>query len=548
MTASNDHVGTAIQQRPVYYVKYYPELKTATGSEKTAILIDRLEYWFALKPDGFYKFFEPCDHPCYRKGDSWLEEISLNRRAFTRVFSHVGTRYPSKTAFFATKDKFQGKLYALYYERTRNQTHFLRNHEVANAFITKAFAIDAEENLEPSQEPHFDAGQNIQSPNVSSQSVPFKSGNIVQFRKDENCSKPLEASKQKAYSRKSKAAQKKEPIPDSSKQYSSKPSDASATGEKMKKIWIEEVGELDRCQDKPGLCLQLENALRLSFAGQIERWRRYCRMIASSKFLMGETGNKDFRKAWISWVIKPATVERILAGEFVLGDRSSKLDTAITNQREQLRWLQQDQEGLVSSLDSLKHTLRREQRQAINQRIAEFTQEEEAKLKQSFAEQAQQRSDFVGEEFRKSGWQNAHIPMMYRFERDQKVSEQLFGMTFDDRLAKLYQTDTRALQLTEELKEQEEQIAQAKAELSQLVQEHELTVAMSPVGYGQASSNKELAETDEDCGPTLKSSPEKASDHQVTAMPKSQSTQPAKSLGDSMQAVLAAQKASTNSI
>ena len=109
MTASNDLKSTVINQRPTYYVKYYPELKTATGSERTAILVDRLEYWFTIKPDGFYKFYEPCAHPCYRKGDSWLEEINLYRRAFTRAFDGIGIRYNSKTEFLAASDKFQGK-------------------------------------------------------------------------------------------------------------------------------------------------------------------------------------------------------------------------------------------------------------------------------------------------------------------------------------------------------------------------------------------------------------------------------------------------------
>ncbi len=55
-----------------YYVKYHPEIQQALGSEKAAILMDRLEYWFQIKPEGFYKFYEPCKHPLYRPGDSWL--------------------------------------------------------------------------------------------------------------------------------------------------------------------------------------------------------------------------------------------------------------------------------------------------------------------------------------------------------------------------------------------------------------------------------------------------------------------------------------------
>src|SRR3546814_16068411 len=56
------------------------------------------------------------------------------------------------------------------------------------------------------------------------------------------------------------------------------------------------------------------------FKSSLEEWRAYCRKIASSKFLMGEKKNTNF-KAKLSWAAQCETYERIQAGEFTLGDR-----------------------------------------------------------------------------------------------------------------------------------------------------------------------------------------------------------------------------------
>ena len=43
-------------------IPYVKELRAITGSMEGCILMQQLDYWFALKPDGFYKFLEPV-HP-----------------------------------------------------------------------------------------------------------------------------------------------------------------------------------------------------------------------------------------------------------------------------------------------------------------------------------------------------------------------------------------------------------------------------------------------------------------------------------------------------
>ena len=41
-------------------VPYIKELRQLSGSVTASILMQQLDYWFEKKPNGFYKFLEPC--------------------------------------------------------------------------------------------------------------------------------------------------------------------------------------------------------------------------------------------------------------------------------------------------------------------------------------------------------------------------------------------------------------------------------------------------------------------------------------------------------
>src|SRR5690606_33998098 len=87
----------------------------------------------------------------------------------------------------------------------------------------------------------------------------------------------------------------------------------------MKNIWNEEIGEAEVSHLTSTLISRLNYAYTVIFQSSLENWGVYCRKIASSKFLMGESRNKTFQKVWITWAIKPESYERIQAGEFTLG-------------------------------------------------------------------------------------------------------------------------------------------------------------------------------------------------------------------------------------
>lgn len=116
-------------------IPYVKQLRPHAGSIAACVVMQQLEYWFDKKPEGFYKFMEPCAHKEYREGDSWLEELGTSPDEFRTSFDKVGIRYTSKTAFEASGDKFQDKFYCSYYDKREGRTWYFRNDEKVDAML-----------------------------------------------------------------------------------------------------------------------------------------------------------------------------------------------------------------------------------------------------------------------------------------------------------------------------------------------------------------------------------------------------------------------------
>lgn len=69
---------------------YRPELRQITDSVTAAILLSQLIYWHQ-KSNGneFYKFKEPCNHPLYKSGTSWCEELAFSRKEFDAAYKKL---------------------------------------------------------------------------------------------------------------------------------------------------------------------------------------------------------------------------------------------------------------------------------------------------------------------------------------------------------------------------------------------------------------------------------------------------------------------------
>lgn len=117
-------------------IPYVKELMPIAGSVTACILMQQLDFWFDRHPDGFYKFMDASpDHPAYREGDSWSEELAISVDEFRTAFDRLGIRYTSKSKYDAAPDKFNGRYYCSYYDRRRQLTFYFRNDELVNTVL-----------------------------------------------------------------------------------------------------------------------------------------------------------------------------------------------------------------------------------------------------------------------------------------------------------------------------------------------------------------------------------------------------------------------------
>ena len=311
-----------------HFIKFDPRINQLTGCQRATLILSSLEYWFTKKPDGFYKFMEPCSHRLYRQGDSWEEELGCERRCFARSFKKIGIKYRSRMAFDAALDKFQGKMYASYYDRYTNRTFFIRNHALADTFLKDFSTVKS---------PSPKKGTVASKPAVSLPDLPLSTGqNGLSYNDAKNTSNDL--SKDKSHA-------------------------GNEIIKKMIDIWTAIVGEgREQIIELRGKLIPfLRQALADKFDNCLQKWKEYCKNIARSKFLMGE---KTSFKATVEWALKFDVIAKILSGDcYGIGDRSRKLTPEELEELEQRRQEQQkakefeQQRSLMALEEEIKNRL-----------------------------------------------------------------------------------------------------------------------------------------------------------------------------------------------
>lgn len=135
-------------------IPYVKELRECTDSVTAAILMQQLDYWFARKPQGFYKFSEPpkSDNPKYNDGDSWTEELGFSADELRTAFSKIGVAYKSKTEFkkaLETNTVFQSEdkefFYARYFDRDKGCSFYYRNDKLVDAILDKLVSLETDD-------------------------------------------------------------------------------------------------------------------------------------------------------------------------------------------------------------------------------------------------------------------------------------------------------------------------------------------------------------------------------------------------------------------
>ena len=131
-------------------IPYVKELHTIAGGVLGCLVMQQLDYWFENHPEGFYKFLLPSEHPAYKDGDSWTEELGMSKDEFRTAFDKIGHRYKSKSEFDKAEDKFQGKFYCSYVDRRSNLTFYFRNHEAVDAALDELLRFSEPKPSKPS--------------------------------------------------------------------------------------------------------------------------------------------------------------------------------------------------------------------------------------------------------------------------------------------------------------------------------------------------------------------------------------------------------------
>ena len=142
-------------------IPYVKELHTIAGGVLGCLVMQQLDYWFENHPEGFYKFLLPSEHPAYKDGDSWTEELGMSRHEFRTAFDKIGIRYKSKSDFDQAVDKFQGLFYCSYVDRRSNLTYYFRNHDLVDAALDELLSKPAQrlekKSVSSTANPHRDA-------------------------------------------------------------------------------------------------------------------------------------------------------------------------------------------------------------------------------------------------------------------------------------------------------------------------------------------------------------------------------------------------------
>jgi hypothetical protein len=273
------------------FIKYNPTIKRFTGCDRATLILEKIEFFFSKQPNGFYKFIEPCSHRLYKKNDSWSEELGCDRKCFTRSWEKIAFRHKSRRAFNEAIDKFEGKLYASFYDRNRNQMFFIRNHEVANETL-KEFYTPKKSKIKK---------DDTQAKKTSNSLAyePLRNGHSGRSDMDVKMT-PSELFKNNSHA-------------------------SNEIIKKMIEIWtaIVQEGRGDKIELKGKIVPFLRKALADKFNNCLQKWKDYCINIACSKYLMGE---KTSWKADLEWSLKFESIRKVLSGNYYgIGDRNRKL-------------------------------------------------------------------------------------------------------------------------------------------------------------------------------------------------------------------------------
>lgn len=344
------------------FIKYHPVIKQELGSHNAALLFDRLEYWFSKMNNQFYKFIKPCDHPLYKQGDSWEEELGLSHKAFRNAFDRIGIRYKSKTEFKRAGDPFKGKLFAYYQDRQSKRTIFVRNHDLLKVWyenlkaklgeITQKINTKIKAKVTKTQK-----GQNVSDRDSIEKGLPTETS---QGRPHVGATKDKQISTSFRHENSNQENRKEEDL-----------AEKHELSKTILKSWRTIIGDHQLPILTERTIQKIHKQFTTVFKGSLTVFEAHCHKIASSQFLMGEKSSKYSEKRYELrfWVaLSESFVDDLSSDVFETGTRVNKHFEQQEKQREQ----QRAEEDLVQSMaghnhHEQDHSGQEKQRSLVNQ-------------------------------------------------------------------------------------------------------------------------------------------------------------------------------------
>ncbi len=256
-------------------------------SKHSCALFKQLNFWHSKSGDGFYKFLAPCEHPWYRKGDSWCEELKVSENTLRKYLKTLCASYRSKKSFGEKLDPFEGKPFASYFDRLRKITFYFQNPQ----FSMKMAQEGRGEQKNFASRCGSDC-VSIDTDKTNNSLYPPKS--------------PIDQNSKREVGSLNLLKIKKEGRGDL---------DAKSwdLAQQMYRLWKEKTeGAIPTPNLSERFAVRLLQALKTHFSNSLELWKSYCESVSSSDFLMGRIGSF---KAWLVWVIREQTIQKIKNGD-----------------------------------------------------------------------------------------------------------------------------------------------------------------------------------------------------------------------------------------
>ena len=280
-----------------------------------AQFLSQLHYWLEKK-DSIGCTYQG-SHWIYNSAEDWAQQLHLSVRQIRRLISKFVESGVLRVKKLSPYKSVRTNYYSIDYEilnrsisqqtnkKTRSFVHgdILSSSSCRNGTIyndTKTTNKD----INKSEEPPLERAGHEES--EKKQVEPVKQVEI------------LIPKKQKKEEKKADNTNSSEDILLTKNSGDKKETGKTSTTQNMLAIWNETFNQKAKASMSKDLAPLLVSAYHKKFAQNLEQWQRYCGLIKSSPYLMGE----QFQLS-IFWGLKFSTIDRIRAGEFGVAKQSS---------------------------------------------------------------------------------------------------------------------------------------------------------------------------------------------------------------------------------